>query len=49
MAFNKTAIISHKCSVKALNKPSNWDIINFPDKIKTASKDIEGEDLGGFD
>jgi hypothetical protein len=51
MAFNKTAIMSHKCSVRALNRPSGagWDIFNFPNQIKTASTNVESEDLGGFD
>ena len=47
--FNKIAIFSKKCSVKALNKPEGWEIYNFPNQIKTASINIEGEDLGGFD
>lgn len=47
----KRATFSYKCKVTALNKPKGegWDIFNFPDQIKTASIDIEGEDLGGFD
>ena len=51
MSFNKTAIMSHQSSVKALNKPtgSGWDIFNLPNLIKTASINVESEDLGGFD
>ena len=49
--FKKIATFSHNCSVKALNKPKGkgWEIYNFPNQIKTASINIEGEDLGGFD
>ena len=51
MAMYKKAIISHKCKITALNKPtgSGWDIYNFPNQIKTASTTVEGEDLNGFD
>ena len=50
MAMYKKATFSHKCKVTALNKPKGegWDIFEFPNQIKTASIDIEGEDLGGF-
>jgi len=47
--FNKIAIFSKECSIKALNEPKNWDIYNLPNQIKTASINIDGEDLGGFD
>jgi len=47
MAFKKTAIFPSQ-SMRALNRPQGWDIINLPDQIKTASiKD--DENLGGFD
>lgn len=51
MAIYKKAIFSHRCSVKALNKPTGkgWDIFDLPNQIKTASATIEAEDLGGFD
>jgi len=51
MAMYKRATFSHKCKVTALNKPKGegWDIFEFPNQIKTASKDVEGEDLNGFD
>jgi hypothetical protein len=51
MAMYKRATFSHKCKVTALNKPKGkgWDIFDLPNQIKTASVDIEGEDLGGFD
>ena len=51
MAIYKKATFSHRCSVKALNKPQgeDWEIYNLPDQIKTASINIEGEDLGDFD
>ncbi len=47
----KRATFSHKCKVTALNKPKGkgWDIFELPNQIKTASIDVEGEDLGGFD
>lgn len=51
MAMLKKATFSHKCKVAALNNPqgSGWDIYELPNQIKTASKNIESEDLGGFD
>jgi len=51
MALYKVATFSHKCSVKALNRPKGegWELYKFPDQIKTASINVEGEDLGGFD
>ena len=51
MAMYKKATFSHKCKVTALNKPKGkgWDIFELPNQIKTASIDVEGEDLGGFD
>ena len=50
MAMYKKATFSYKCKVTALNKPKGkgWDIFEFPNQIKTASIDVEGEDLGGF-
>lgn len=51
MAMYKRATFSYKCKVTALNNPKGkgWDIYNLPNQIKTASINIEGEDLGGFD
>ena len=49
MTMHKIAIFSHRCSVKALNKPKGWEIYNLPNQIKTASKTSNNEDLGGFD
>ena len=51
MSFNKKATFSHKCKIKALNRPKGegWDLFNLPNQIKLASKDIDSEDLGGFD
>ena len=50
MAIYKKATFSYKCKITALNKPKGkgWDIFEFPDQIKTASIDIEGEDLNGL-
>ena len=42
--FNKIAVFSKKCSIKALNKPQGWEIYNFPNQIKTATINIDGED-----
>lgn len=51
MTIYKKAIFSRQCSIKALNKPKGegWDIFELPDQIKTASINIDGEDLDGFD
>jgi len=51
MTMHKKATFSHKCKITALNKPKGdgWDIFNLPNQIKTASIDVSGEDLNGFD
>ena len=49
MTIHKIATFSHRCLVKALNKPKGWEIYNLPNQIKTASKTSNNEDLGGFD
>ena len=33
MTMHKIAIFSHRCSVKALNKPKGWEIYNLPNQI----------------
>ncbi|KKN17264.1 hypothetical protein LCGC14_0967700 [marine sediment metagenome] len=48
MAFKKKATFKID-KITPLNNPTGWEMFNLPDRIKTASRDIEGEDLGGFD
>lgn len=51
MSIIKKAIFSHNCSIRALNSPKGegWNIFNLPNQIKTASTNVESEDLGGYD
>ncbi len=51
MAMYKKGTFSYRNSIKPLNEPNGegWDLYDFPNQIKTASKNIDSEDLGGFD